>query len=113
MPKETNYLCKLTELTDPDSRGFSVKIKRTMTDIFIVRQGDQVYGYENTCPHAQAPLEWNPDQFLDENNESIICALHGAKFGIEKGECLGGPCNGIGLTRVELACVDNKIYFTG
>ena len=113
MPKETNYLCKISELTDPDSRGFSVKIKRKITDIFIVRQGDQVYGYENTCPHAQAPLEWNLDQFLDDTKEFIVCALHGATFTMDKGECTGGPCNGIGLTQVELACVDNKIYFIG
>ena len=61
--KKENFLCKITELTDPDSRGFSVKIKRKMTDIFIVRKGDQVFGYENNCPHAQAPLEWSTDQF--------------------------------------------------
>ena len=111
MTEEANYLCKITELTDPDSRGFSVKIKRKMTDIFIVRQGDKVYGYENTCPHAQAPLEWNPDQFLDENKEFIVCALHGATFTIDEGECVGGPCNGVGLTQVKLEQVENKIYF--
>ncbi len=108
--KEANFLCKLTELTDPDSRGFSVKIKRKMTDIFIVRKGDQVFGYENVCPHAQAPLEWNPDQYLDENNEYIVCALHGATFAIEDGECSGGPCNGVGLTHVDLKLLDDKIY---
>ena len=110
MSKKANYLCKITELTDPDSRGFSVKIKRKMTDIFIVRQGDQVHGYENSCPHAQAPLEWNTDEFLDENNEFIVCALHGATFTLDKGECVGGPCNGNGLSQVELKRVGDQIY---
>ena len=105
------YLCKLNELTDPDSRGFTVKIKRQMTDIFIVRKAKQVYAYKNICPHAQAPLEWNPDQFLDEENTAIICAMHGAKFSIEEGECVSGPCNGVGLTSVELSIIDGDIFY--
>jgi len=111
--KKENFLCKITELTDPDSRGFSVKIKRKMTDIFIVRKGDQVFGYENVCPHAQAPLEWNPDQYLDENKEYIVCALHGATFTMDEGACAGGPCNGNGLTPVNLELLDQKIYIAG
>jgi len=92
--KKENFLCKITELTDPDSRGFSVKIKRKMTDIFIVRKGDQVFGYENICPHAQAPLEWNPDQYLDENKEFIVCALHGATFTMDEGSVQVGRVMG-------------------
>ena len=105
-----HYLCKLAELTDPDSRGFTIKIKRQNTDIFIVRKGDQVYGYKNSCPHAEAPLEWNPDQFLDEKNEKIVCAMHGAEFSIEEGECLTGPCNGVGLTTINLTIIEGDIF---
>ena len=109
-PKKEQLLCKFSELTDPDSRGFSVKIGRQMTDIFIVRKGEEVYGYENVCPHAQAPLEWNPDKFLDESNEKIVCALHGAEFAIEDGSCLGGPCNAIGLTKLDLELIEGSIF---
>ena len=110
MAKKSNYLCKISELTDPDSRGFSLKIKRKMTDIFIVRKGKKVYGYENSCPHAQAPLEWNPDQFLDDEKKFIVCAMHGATFTIDEGECASGPCNGVGLTQVALELIDEQIY---
>jgi len=108
--KKGQYLCKFSEMEEISSRGFSVKLKRKKTDIFIVRKDNQVYGYINTCPHAQAPLEWNPDDFLDDKKEMILCAMHGAEFSIEEGACLGGPCNGAGLETIEIKLVDDEIY---
>jgi nitrite reductase/ring-hydroxylating ferredoxin subunit len=109
----SKILCKLSELGDLSSKSFSVKIKRKETDIFVIRKDDQVYAYQNICPHAQAPLEWNPDEFLDEKKETIICALHGARFSIEKGDCLGGPCEGIGLTDVSVDVFNGDVVFIG
>ena len=100
--KNDQVLCSLSDIEDLSSKSFSVRIKRKETDIFVIRKDDQVYTYQNVCPHAQAPLEWNPDEFLDEEKENIICALHGAMFSIEDGDCLGGPCEGIGLTAVSV-----------
>ena len=81
-----------------------------MTDIFVVRQGDGFYAYFNNCPHTNAPLEWNKDQFLDSDKKTIVCALHGARFAIAEGDCLGGPCNGVGLTAIDLEIIDDKIF---
>ena len=105
-------LCKLSELEELSSKSFNVKLKRKTTDIFVIRKKDQVYAYQNICPHAQAPLEWNPDEFLDENKETIICALHGARFSIEEGDCVGGPCEGIGLTAVAVEVIENDVVLT-
>lgn len=110
MAKKLQFLCTFTELTDPDSRGFNVKLKRKSIDIFIVRKGEEVFAYENLCPHAQAPLEWNPDNYLDEQQESIICAMHGAKFVIEDGSCVSGVCNGVGLNKLKIEISNNEIY---
>ncbi len=109
---DSKILCKFSELGDLTSKSFNIKIKRKSTDIFLIRKDDQVYAYQNVCPHAQAPLEWNPDEFLDEKKETIICALHGARFSIEEGSCLGGPCEGIGLTAVEVDVLNDEIFLT-
>ena len=108
---KSTVLCKLSEIDDLSCKSFTVKIKRKETDIFVIRKDDEVYAYQNTCPHAHAPLEWNPDQFLDAKKETIICALHGAQFSIEKGDCLGGPCEGIGLTPVLVQIRDEDVVF--
>ena len=111
MAQNNNYLCKLSELADPSSKSFQIKIGRKKTDIFVVRKGDEVYAYQNTCPHAQAPLEWNPDEFLDENRENIICAMHGARFTIHNGNCISGPCGGAALSVVAVEVLDGDVFY--
>ncbi len=106
--KKQEVLCQLSEINDLACKSFKVKIKRKETDIFVIRKDDQVYAYQNVFPHAQAPLEWNSEQFLDEKKETIICALHGARFAINDGSCLDGPCEGIGLTSVEVKISENN-----
>ncbi len=103
------FLCKLSEIEDLAAKSFTIKIKRQKTDIFVIRKDDHVFAYQNICPHAEAPLEWNPDEFLDEKKENIICSMHGAKFTIEEGTCVDGPCDGVGLTRVDVEIVDGEI----
>lgn len=107
--KKQQALCKFSDMEDLTTKGFEVKIKRKTTPIFIVRKDDQIYGYQNICPHAQAPLEWVPDQFLSENKDYIICAVHGAEFTIEEGACMGGPCEGIGLTPIDVEIIEDQI----
>ena len=106
------FLCRLSDLEDLSSKSFTVDIKRKPTRIFIVRKSERVFAYVNICPHALAPLEWNPDDFLDENKENIICAMHGAKFTIEEGACVEGPCNGVGLTSVDLFIENGIVYLS-
>lgn len=86
-------LCSLDALADPGSKGFVYQGQA----LFAVRQGLQVFVYENRCPHRGIPLEWVPDQFLDSSNRLIQCATHGALFLPENGECIAGPCAGASL----------------
>ena len=104
------FLCKFSDLEDLSCKSFTVEVKQNSSRIFIIRKGDEAFGYLNVCPHALAPLEWNPDDFLDENKEFIICAMHGAKFTIDEGLCVEGPCDGAGLTPVNLRVSDEMIY---
>ena len=108
--KKKKLLCNFSDLEDLSCKSFTIDYKNKPTRIFIVRKDVQAFGYLNVCPHAQAPLEWNPDDFLDEKKEHIICAMHGAKFTIEEGECVEGPCNGVGLTAINLNIANDLIY---
>jgi len=95
-------LCHIDEITDPGARGFKLKQGRTERLIFVVKKDGQVYGYNNKCPHAGINLEWQDDDFLDMDKNHIQCSVHGALFKIENGDCLGGPCNGTGLTQINI-----------
>lgn len=98
----TKFLCQLEEIANPDSRRFHIEDGGAGLDIMVIRRGDQVFGYINSCPHTGVCLDWQPGQFLNMDNTLIICATHGAEFRIEDGYCVGGPCAGDHLTPVTL-----------
>jgi len=96
------------ELGEGQSKGFMID----GTDLFIVRHQGSVVAYRNSCPHRKVPLEWLPDQFLDEDKQFIQCATHGALFTIENGLCISGPCNHESLDSFHVKEMDHKIYCT-
>ena len=93
-------LCRLEDLPDPGSKAFAIEGIGGPEEIFLVRQGDEVFAYRNQCPHTGGPLDWMPDQFLDLDKRHIQCATHDARFRIEDGFCLVGPCAGQALQAV-------------
>ena len=95
-------LCRLDEIGNDASRGFSVRTGDTRLEMFVVRRGDELFGYRNNCPHTGAPLDWSPDDFLDADGKFIQCAMHGALFKVEDGYCVLGPCAGQSLQRIPL-----------
>lgn len=90
-------LCRLEEIEDGQGKGFSLGEGLEARDIFIVREGDAVYGYVNSCPHLGTPLDWQGDRFISEECGLIMCSTHGALFEIEDGACVSGPCTGQSL----------------
>ena len=102
-PTTATVICRLDELQDPDSRGMTVSRDGQLQDIFIVRQGRQVFGYLNSCPHTGGPLDWLPGRFLNLDGDYIQCATHAALFRFGNGECVAGPCKGDHLTAVPVA----------
>jgi nitrite reductase/ring-hydroxylating ferredoxin subunit len=103
-------LCTLDDLTDPGSKGVIVELGGAATEIFLVRRGNEVYAYHNTCPHKGTPLDWMPDEFLDDEREHIVCATHGAVFRVEDGLCIAGPCRHQSLRPVAIELRDGRIY---
>ena len=95
-------LCRLGDIGDGEARGFVIGEGLEQRDIFVVRDGAQVFGYVNSCPHVGTPLDWTPDEFMSEDGTYIMCRTHGALFEIADGRCVAGPCAGDRLTPVAL-----------
>ncbi len=91
------FLCAPESLAEGQSRGFLMG----GINLFAVRKDGHVYAYQNRCPHRGVPLEWQPDQFLDSSRSLIQCAIHGALFLIDSGECVTGPCEGESLNALD------------
>ena len=104
------FIAALDEINDPGSKGLSIEHNGQTLDFFIVKKDSQISVYKNTCPHTQGPLDWTPDQFLDLDNEYIMCANHGALFEIATGLCIYGPCKKQSLSALPFTVKDKHIY---
>lgn len=102
-------LCRIEDLTDPGSRGFTLRTSAGLQEIFLVRRGIEVRAYLNHCPHTGSPLDWQPDQFLNLDRTLIQCSTHLALFRIGDGQCIAGPCVGQTLMPVDVAVVDGWV----
>ncbi len=101
-------LCRLDEIEDGEAKGFPAP-PGAFIGLLAVRQGETVRVYLNSCPHIGVPLDWNPHRFLTRNGQKIICAVHGAEFRIETGECTTGPCLGDFLEAVMIEIKDGVV----
>lgn len=85
-------LCALEDLSDPGAKGFRFRQDRSLFAGFLVRQGGEIRGYVDSCPHNGWPLSVLDDRYLTRDGDRILCAAHGAVFRLLDGLCLGGPC---------------------
>ena len=76
--------------------------------ILIHKQGDQVRGFVNRCPHFQLPLS-NEGRFMMWDDEEVMCIHHSAVFRLQDGLCTDGPCLGAYLEAVPLQVIDERI----
>lgn len=111
-PPSGTFLCSLDDIPQPGAKGFTFRVGTQLFEMFIVRVGETVAAYENACPHAKAPLNWNEDVFLTPDKTQILCANHSALFRPEDGLCTAGPCLGQMLHQLPIYLEDTKIYIT-
>jgi len=104
---------RLANLENPGCREFEIGDGDWPFRCFVVRQGDDVFAYQNFCVHAGHPLNWSPHRFLSKDKSAIICASHGATYQIETGDCFAGPGSGKTLRKVEVSVRDGAIYVIG
>lgn len=101
-------LCPAGEIPEGGARGFPVA-PGGLTSLFAVKRGGAVRVFVNSCPHLGLPLEPVPDRFLDRKGEMIVCSAHGARFRVEDGLCVSGPCLGEALEVVAAEVVDGVV----
>lgn len=104
------FICGHELLSDPGSRGFSIDQNNQTVEGFIVKSNGSYFAYRNACPHTGAPLDWVEHQFLDLDEALIQCAVHDARFFIDTGVCVFGPCPGESLEKLDILVQQDGIY---
>lgn len=117
-PRAGAPLCRLAEIPDGEGRGFILGEGAEQLALFVVRDGAEAFAYVNACPHQGTPLDWGgfdgEGRFVSAESGNILCATHGAEFGLKDGRCLAGPCLGKCLQPVRLGRdADGLLRFQG
>jgi nitrite reductase/ring-hydroxylating ferredoxin subunit len=97
-----HVLCRVDELPEGSARGFRFGTGASMLAVFVVKRGGAIYAYEDACPHMGTPLAFLSDRYFDRDGRDLLCATHGARFRVEDGFCLSGPCAGRSLARATI-----------
>ena len=101
-------LCRAEDVGEGCARGFVIGEGKDRLEVVVVRKHGALRAYVNSCPHQLTPLDTFPDRFLNEDGTLLVCSTHGARFRVEDGYCVSGPCEGKSLTAI--ACtVENGV----
>jgi len=103
-------LCRFDDLADLGGKSFVLPDDAGGHNIVVVRHGDRAFGYVNACPHIGTALDMISDDFVDADERLLVCALHGARFRIEDGVCVAGPCVGDALRAFPIVLRDGTLY---
>ena len=108
-PPPGTDLCALADIADPGAKGCVFGEGVARFELFVVRKGERVYGYVNACPHAGTPLDLLPDRFLTATKDLLFCSTHGARFRLDDGHCVSGPCKGQNLKAFPVTVLNGRV----
>lgn len=103
-------LCAVDDVPEDGSQAFIAELGERQVAVMVIRKGDGVFVYENSCPHIGAPLDFISGQFLNPERTHIMCSTHAALFQIEDGFCISGPCEGDRLPPIQVEVRDGAIF---
>jgi nitrite reductase/ring-hydroxylating ferredoxin subunit len=90
---------------------FNVLFSGKLVSAFVVRVDGVVYGFLNRCSHVPVELDWNYGEFLDDTGRQVVCATHGASYDATNGHCIGGPCSGGSLVRLQIEEKEGGVFW--
>ena len=94
----------------PDAATRKVGAGGTPIPAFAVRYRGRVHAFVNRCGHVPVELDWQHGLFFDSGGLYLICATHGALYDPATGRCVGGRCNGRGLTALDVTEREGTVY---
>lgn len=109
-PHANRALCRICDIPDGGAKGVECGTGADRLDLILLRRGEKIFAYINSCPHQGTPLETFPDKFLDQTRQLLICSTHGARFRVEDGFCIEGPCDGASLQRVAVHVRNGAVF---
>lgn len=99
-------LCAMADVPEGDAKGYETPDG----EVIVACRDGSFYAYRNQCPHLGIELNFQPDVFMDMDGEFLQCANHDARFRVEDGYCVAGPCAGQHLDSRPIVLKDGDIW---
>ena len=109
-PQPGAFLCMVEDVPESQGREFVFGVDGSPFCMFMIRKGETIRGYVNSCPHIGTPLDIKAGEFLNQNRSHILCTTHGALFRIEDGYCISGPCVGSNLMALHAVMEKGEVF---
>jgi nitrite reductase/ring-hydroxylating ferredoxin subunit len=77
--------------------------------IVLADDGGIPRAYLNLCRHLPIPLDAATRRFLATDG-MLQCLTHGARYRVEDGLCVSGPCRGASLYALQLHVEDGTLF---
>ena len=106
-PAPGTVLCRLDEIER--AKGFRFREDDAVFFGFVIRDGEAVRGFVDSCPHTGQPLSMFGDRYLTRDGQWLFCTGHGALFRPKDGVCVAGPCEGEGLSAWPVEVRDGSV----
>jgi nitrite reductase/ring-hydroxylating ferredoxin subunit len=101
-------LCMVEDIPEGDAIG----VESPLGELVVARRDGSIYAYRNQCPHLGIELNFQPDVFMDLDQQYLMCANHGALFRLEDGHCVWGPCAGEDLQAVAVQVTAGEVLLS-
>ena len=102
-------LAHLDQLADGALVETDATIEGDSESVILHREGETIRAWLNVCPHAGRRLDWAPGKFLLDKQGHLVCAVHGATFELQGGQCIAGPCRGAALRTIPVVVEDGLV----
>ncbi|QBR71992.1 (2Fe-2S)-binding protein [Beijerinckiaceae bacterium] len=116
---EVYVICAASNIEPGTAKAFSLfRVNdtgehRPFPIVIVRKNAKEFFGYVNTCPHEGLWLNVGAGTFFDAERKFLKCGRHGAKFEIETGLCVDGPCKESSLQPISLAVVQGDVCLSG
>lgn len=97
------FACKLDDLAPGEKRLMTIRQRK----VLVMRVGDDVYAFQNACPHKAAPLD---EGLLHVGRREIICPWHRYRFDLASGASITNPA--MVCTHYPVDVRDGSVYVT-
>lgn len=79
---------------------------------FVLNYRGTVRAFVNECAHIATGLDCLENEFFDKEGRYLVCAMHGALYEPDTGDCVSGPPCGASLDplRVEVEGEEVVVY---